>query len=42
LRHLFGRSVGEIGQQMGRSEPAVAGLLRRGLKALREGLGSRV
>jgi RNA polymerase sigma-70 factor (ECF subfamily) len=36
LRHLFGRTVAEIGQQMGRTEPAVAGLLRRGLKALRE------
>jgi RNA polymerase sigma-70 factor (ECF subfamily) len=36
LRHLFGRSVAEIGQQMGRTEPAVAGLLRRGLKMLRE------
>jgi len=38
MRHLFGRSVAEIGQEMNRTEAAVAGLLRRGLKALRESM----
>jgi RNA polymerase sigma-70 factor (ECF subfamily) len=36
LRHLHGLAVAEIAAQMGRTEPAVAGLLRRGLKRLRE------
>jgi RNA polymerase sigma-70 factor (ECF subfamily) len=36
LRHLQGRSVAEIGRQMGRSEASTAGLLRRGLKQMRE------
>jgi len=36
LRHLRGASVADIGQQMGRSEASVAGLLRRGLDRLRE------
>jgi RNA polymerase sigma-70 factor (ECF subfamily) len=36
LRHLQGCAVPDIGQQMGRSTAAVAGLLRRGLKKLRE------
>jgi RNA polymerase sigma-70 factor (ECF subfamily) len=36
LRHLQGLSVGEVGQQMGRSTAAVGGLLQRGLRALRE------
>jgi DNA-directed RNA polymerase specialized sigma24 family protein len=36
MRHLQDRSVTEVGQLMGRSPAAVAGLLRRGLKALRE------
>jgi RNA polymerase sigma-70 factor (ECF subfamily) len=36
LRHLHGLTVTEIAAQMGRTEPAVAGLLRRGLKRLRE------
>ena len=36
LKHLQGLSVAEVAQQIGRSEAAVAGLLRRGLKRLRE------
>ena len=36
LRHLFGLPVAEIAAQMGRTEVAVAGLIRRGLKRLRE------
>jgi RNA polymerase sigma-70 factor (ECF subfamily) len=36
LRHLQGYGVPAIGQLMGRSTAAVAGLLRRGLKKLRE------
>jgi RNA polymerase sigma-70 factor (ECF subfamily) len=36
LKHLQGYSVEQIAQQMGRSGPSVAGLLRRGLKRLRE------
>lgn len=36
LKHLQGLSVSEISQQMGRTEAGVAGLLRRGLKRLRE------
>src|SRR5262249_8624261 len=36
LRHLQGWSVPRISQHMDRSIPAVAGLLRRGLKKLRE------
>src|SRR5262245_41348926 len=36
LRHLQGLPVAAISSQMGRSVPAVAGLLRRGLKRLRE------
>jgi RNA polymerase sigma-70 factor (ECF subfamily) len=35
LRHLHGLAVAEIAARMGRTEPAVAGLLRRGLKSLR-------
>jgi RNA polymerase sigma-70 factor, ECF subfamily len=35
LRHLQGRSISEICDQMSRSTAAVAGLLRRGLKTLR-------
>jgi len=33
-----GRSLAEIGQQMGRSTVAVAGLIKRGLKQLRQSL----
>jgi RNA polymerase sigma-70 factor, ECF subfamily len=36
MQHFEGCSVAEIGQRMGRSKPAVAGLLRRGLARLRE------
>jgi RNA polymerase sigma-70 factor (ECF subfamily) len=35
LRYLQGRPVAEIARLMGRSEPSVAGLLRRGLKGMR-------
>jgi RNA polymerase sigma-70 factor (ECF subfamily) len=35
LKHLHGWSVERIGQHLGRSDAAVAGLLRRGLKELR-------
>ena len=38
LHHLQGLTVPEICKQMGRSHAAVAGLLRRGLKALRQRL----
>jgi RNA polymerase sigma-70 factor (ECF subfamily) len=36
LKHLQGCTVESVSQQMGRSEAAVAGLLRRGLKRLRD------
>jgi RNA polymerase sigma-70 factor, ECF subfamily len=36
LHHLKGQSLAEVGRQMGRSNAAVAGLLRRGLKELRK------
>ncbi len=39
LKHLQGRSVADVCRVMGRSEAAVAGLLRRGLKRLRELMG---
>ena len=38
LRHLHGRPVGEIAGLMGRTPAAVAGLLKRGLRALRDRL----
>jgi RNA polymerase sigma-70 factor (ECF subfamily) len=38
LHHLRGCSLADVGQQMGRSRAAVAGLLRRGLRTLRERL----
>jgi RNA polymerase sigma-70 factor, ECF subfamily len=38
LHHLKGQSLAEVGRQMGRSKAAVAGLLRRGLKELRDRL----
>jgi RNA polymerase sigma-70 factor, ECF subfamily len=38
LHHLKGQSLAEVGRQMGRSKAAVAGLLRRGLKELRNRL----
>jgi RNA polymerase sigma-70 factor (ECF subfamily) len=39
LHHLEGYSVAEVGRRMGRSAGSVAGLLHRGLKALRDHLG---
>jgi RNA polymerase sigma-70 factor (ECF subfamily) len=39
MRHLQGLPVAVIGQRMNRTEPAIAGLLRRGLKRLRELMG---
>lgn len=36
LHHLQGMSAAEIARQMGKTEVSVAGLLRRGLKRLRE------
>jgi len=39
LRHLKGLAVPEVCEQMGKSLPAVAGLLHRGLKKLRATLG---
>jgi len=38
LHHLEGRSLAEIAEALGSTKPAVAGLLHRGLKALREQL----
>jgi RNA polymerase sigma-70 factor (ECF subfamily) len=38
LHHLQGCSLAEVGQQMGRSKEAVAGLLYRGIRKLREQL----
>jgi RNA polymerase sigma-70 factor (ECF subfamily) len=39
LKHLQGLTLVEVAQLMGRSVPSVAGLLQRGLKALRDDLG---
>jgi RNA polymerase sigma-70 factor (ECF subfamily) len=39
LRHLKGLPVPEVAEQMGKSLPAVAGLLHRGLKSLRGQMG---
>jgi RNA polymerase sigma-70 factor (ECF subfamily) len=39
LHHLQGHSVPEVGRRMGRSAGSVAGLLHRGLKALRAHMG---
>jgi RNA polymerase sigma-70 factor, ECF subfamily len=36
LRHLQGRALADISEQLGKSPAAVAGLLHRGLKQLRE------
>jgi RNA polymerase sigma-70 factor (ECF subfamily) len=41
LKHLQGLSVKVISQRMRKTEAAVAGLLRRGLKHLRELLGEK-
>jgi RNA polymerase sigma-70 factor (ECF subfamily) len=39
LKHLQGLALVAVAQRMGRTVPAVAGLLQRGLKALRKDLG---
>ena len=39
LQHWHGWPLARIGEQLGRSPEAVAGLLKRGLKRLRELLG---
>lgn len=39
LRHLQGLPVPEVAEQLGKSLPAVAGLLHRGLKRLRAAMG---
>ncbi|MDA2923170.1 sigma-70 family RNA polymerase sigma factor [Acidobacteria bacterium AH-259-L09] len=41
LHHLSGYSVAEIAEQMNRTKASVAGLLRRGLKDLRERLKAK-
>jgi RNA polymerase sigma-70 factor (ECF subfamily) len=41
LHHLQGLSLVEVGRQLDKSSPAVAGLLHRGLKALRELMASK-
>jgi RNA polymerase sigma-70 factor (ECF subfamily) len=41
LHHLQGWSLAELAGHLGRSQPAVAGLLHRGLKKLRELLQER-
>jgi RNA polymerase sigma-70 factor (ECF subfamily) len=41
LKHLQGHSIAEIAQLMERSETAVGGLLRRGMKKLREQFGAQ-
>jgi RNA polymerase sigma-70 factor, ECF subfamily len=42
LHHLKGWSLGEIGTHLGRTKASVAGLLRRGIRALRERLTEEV
>ena len=39
LKHLQGLALVEVAQRMNRSGPAVAGLLQRGMRALRNALG---
>lgn len=41
LRYFHGRPLAEVAQQLGRTLPAAAGLLQRGLKGLRERLQDR-
>ena len=36
LHHLQGMTLAEVARELGRTEPSVAGLLRRGLRKLRE------
>jgi RNA polymerase sigma-70 factor (ECF subfamily) len=38
MRHLHGLSLAEIAEAMGKTPPAVAGLIRRGISTLRESL----
>lgn len=42
FKHLHNLSVAEIAEHLGRTNEAVAGLLRRGLRKLRESLNSEV
>lgn len=41
LKHLRGQTLAQIGEQIGRSVPAVASLLRRGLEELRHRLAPK-
>jgi RNA polymerase sigma-70 factor, ECF subfamily len=41
LHHLEGRSLAEVAAELGSTKPAIAGLLHRGLKALRAQLAPR-
>jgi RNA polymerase sigma-70 factor, ECF subfamily len=41
LKHLQGLALIDVAQQMNRSVPTVAGLLQRGMRALRNDLGER-
>ena len=41
LFHLQGLEMNEVAGRMGKTPPSVAGLLRRGLKALREHMERR-
>jgi RNA polymerase sigma-70 factor (ECF subfamily) len=42
LKHLRGYTLAQIGEQIGRSVPAVASLLRRGLEELRHRLAPKI
>src|SRR5262249_5852907 len=41
MHHLLGLSVAEVGERLGRTTDAAAGLVRRGLKALRQRLSDK-
>jgi len=41
LKHLQGLTLIEVARQMNRSVPSIAGLLQRGMRALRNDLGER-
>lgn len=41
LHHLRGLSLSDTARRMGKTVPAVAGLIRRGLKGLRESIGDQ-